>query len=52
MEKMRKRINRALEKYLPLLDGFSYRHIDLKGGIDRLYHQDGGHLSEVGHGMG
>lgn len=44
MEKMRKRINRVLEKYLPLLDGFSYRHIDLEGGIAGLYRQDRVHL--------
>lgn len=33
MEKIRKRINRAMEKYLPMLDVFSYRHIDLEDGI-------------------
>lgn len=43
MEKMRKW---ALEKYL--LDGFSYRHVDLEGGIAGLYCQDRVHLSEVG----
>lgn len=33
MEKIRKRINRAMEKYLPMLDVFSYRHIDLEDDI-------------------
>lgn len=48
MEKMRKRVNRALAKFMPLLGGFSYRHVDLEGGIPGLYRQDGVHLSDVG----
>lgn len=47
MEKIRKRINRAMEKYLPSLEGFSYRHIEL-GGLQGLYRQHGIHLSDVG----
>ena len=48
MEKMRKRVNRALEKYMPQIGGFSYRHVDLEGGYPGLYRRDGVHLSEVG----
>lgn len=45
---MRKRVNRALEKCMPLLNGLSYRHVDLEGGYPGLYRPDGVHLSEVG----
>lgn len=48
MEKMRKRVNRALEKCMPLINGLSYRHVDLEGGYPGLYRPDGVHLSEVG----
>lgn len=48
MEKNRKRINRAMKKYLPSLDFFSYRHIELEGGLQGLFCQDGIHLSDVG----
>lgn len=37
MEKMHKRVNRAMEKYMPRICG-----------MPRLYRQDGGHLLEVG----
>lgn len=33
MERMRKRINRDLEKFMPTIRGLSYWHIDLEGGI-------------------
>lgn len=48
MEKMRKRINRAMVKYMPLIGGLSNRHVDLEGDIPGFYRQDGVHLSEVG----
>lgn len=48
LEKVRRRINHSLEKFLPLLGGFSFRHIDLEGGFPGLYRQDGIHLSDVG----
>ncbi|KAM5140492.1 uncharacterized protein ACMZJ9_014352 [Mantella aurantiaca] len=47
-EKIRKRINRAMEKFLPEIGGFSLRHINLEGGEDGLYRQDGVHLSDIG----
>ncbi|XP_040200106.1 uncharacterized protein LOC120932066 [Rana temporaria] len=48
MEKMRKRINRAMYKFMPQIGGLSYRHVDLEGGFTGLYRQDGVHLSDVG----
>ena len=48
MEKMRKRINRAMSKFMPQLGGLAYRHVDLEGGFTGLYRQDGVHLSDVG----
>lgn len=48
MEKMRKRVNRGMAKFMPSLGGFAYRHVDLEGGFAGLYRQDGVHLSDVG----
>ena len=48
MERMRKRVNRAMEKYMPTIGGLSYRHIDLEGGVPGFYRSDGVHLSEIG----
>lgn len=48
MERMRKRVNRAMEKYMPSIGGLSYRNVDLEGGIPRFYRADGVHLSDVG----
>lgn len=47
-EKIRRRLNRSLSKFLPLLAGFSYRHVELEGFTPGLYWPDGVHLSEVG----
>ena len=47
-EKVRKRVNKAVEKFMVNVTGFSYRHIDLEGGLPGLYRSDGVHLSEVG----
>lgn len=33
MKKMRKRINRVMAKYMPLIGGLPYRHVDLEGNI-------------------
>lgn len=41
MQKMRKRINRAMAKYMPLIGGLSYRHVDFEGGIQGFYRQNG-----------
>ncbi|XP_071968790.1 uncharacterized protein [Engystomops pustulosus] len=48
MDKIRKRINRRMQKYLPCIGGFSYRHVDLEGFVEGLYRSDSVHLSEVG----
>ena len=48
LEKIRRRINHAMEKFMPKLGGFSFRHTELEGGFPGLYRQDGIHLSDVG----
>ncbi|XP_040211653.1 uncharacterized protein LOC120942791 [Rana temporaria] len=48
MERMRKRVNRAMEKFMPTIGGLSYRHIDLEGGVPGFYTSDGVHFSEIG----
>lgn len=48
MEKMRKRVNWVMAKFIPFLGGFAYQHVDLEGGIPGVYRQEGVHLSDVG----
>ncbi|XP_069582028.1 uncharacterized protein [Ranitomeya imitator] len=48
MDKIRIRVNRSLNKFLPLINGFSFRHIDLEGFLPGFYRQDLVHLSDVG----
>lgn len=36
MEKIRKRVNRCMYKFITLINGFSFRHIDLEGFIVRF----------------
>ena len=48
LEKVRKRINRAMEKFLAPELGFSFRHLELEGGVQGLYRSDGVHLAEIG----
>lgn len=48
LEKVCKRINKALEKFLVPELGFSFRHFVLEGGITGIYRHDGVHLSDVG----
>lgn len=48
LEKIRKRTNRFVEKFMPDVYGFSFRHFELEGGISGLYRQDGIHLSDIG----
>lgn len=48
LEKIKKRVNHSIEKFMPLLGGFSFYHVDLEGGFPGLYRQDGIHLSDVG----
>ena len=47
-EKIRKRINRMVEKFMSLGYGFSCRHWELEGGFPGLYRDDGIHLSDIG----
>lgn len=51
LEKVRRQINRSLEKFMPFIDGFSYRHIDLEGGIPGLYRSDSICFFEVGNNL-
>lgn len=48
LEVIRRRVNQSIEKRMPLLDSFSFWHIDLEGGFSGLYRQDRVHLSDVG----
>ena len=48
MERMRKRVNRAMEKFMPTIGGLCYRHIDLEGGVPGFSRSDGVHFSEIG----
>lgn len=47
-DKIRRRFNKSMEKFFPLLDGFSFRHKDLEGFLPGFYLHDGHVLSEVG----
>lgn len=48
LEKLRRRINKSMEKCMPVIGGFSYRHLDVEGGFSGLYRSDSVQLSEVG----
>ena len=48
LEKIRKRINRAVSKLLVESGIFSFRHTELEGGHAGLYRSDGVHLSDIG----
>lgn len=48
LEKIRRRINHSVEKFMPYMNGFSWRHVDLEGGFQGLYRRDGIHLSDIG----
>lgn len=47
-EKIRKQINRKVNKFLSYPMGFAFRHVELEGGLPGLYREDGIHLSEIG----
>lgn len=51
LDKIRTKINRCIQKFMPLIDGFSFRHINLEGGIPGLYRRDLVHLSETGNNI-
>lgn len=46
-EKICKRVNRAMSKFIPSVAGFSFRHIDLEGGLAGFYREDNVHLSDI-----
>ncbi|XP_040209667.1 uncharacterized protein LOC120940724 [Rana temporaria] len=46
-EKVRKNVNRAVSKFMPSINGLSFRHVDLEGGVQGFYRPDGIHLSDV-----
>ncbi|XP_075685840.1 uncharacterized protein LOC142664622 [Rhinoderma darwinii] len=48
LNRIRKRINRAMSKYMSVLGGLSYRHSDLEDLTDGLFRNDCIHLSDVG----
>lgn len=43
-----RRVNRAVEKCMTSIGGFSFRHVDLERGFPSLYRDDGIHLSDIG----
>ncbi|KAM4020120.1 uncharacterized protein ACNLHF_000668 isoform 1-T1 [Anomaloglossus baeobatrachus] len=47
-EKIRKRVNRTMEKFCRATGDFSFRHTDLEGFLFGLYRSDGVHLSDIG----
>ncbi|XP_077140620.1 uncharacterized protein LOC143805314 isoform X3 [Ranitomeya variabilis] len=47
-EKIRKRLNRSMSKFMPSIGGLSFRHVDLEGGVPGLFQNDWVHLSEIG----
>lgn len=48
LDKIRKRCNKCMEKFLPLLNGFSFRHKDFEDLLPGFYLLDGFSLSEIG----
>lgn len=46
-EKIRKRINRAVATFMPTINGFAFRHVDIKGGLHGFYRRDHTHLSDI-----
>ncbi|XP_069803914.1 uncharacterized protein [Dendropsophus ebraccatus] len=47
-ERIRKRLNRGMAKFMPSIGGFSFRHSDLEDGVPSLYLEDMIHLSDIG----
>ncbi|XP_069604250.1 serine/arginine repetitive matrix protein 1-like isoform X2 [Ranitomeya imitator] len=47
-EKIRKRINRSMSKFMPSIGSLSFRHVDLEGSVPGLFQNDWVHLSEIG----
>lgn len=47
LERVCKRINEAMEKFMCPVYGLSFRYVDLEGGLPGLYRDDVVHLSEI-----
>ncbi|XP_068087913.1 uncharacterized protein [Hyperolius riggenbachi] len=47
LERIR-RVNFAISKFMPAINGVSFRHLELEGGLRSLYRNDLVHLSEIG----
>ncbi|XP_068096210.1 uncharacterized protein [Hyperolius riggenbachi] len=48
LERIRRRVNFAISKFMPAINGVSFRHLELEGGLRSLYRNDLVHLSEIG----
>lgn len=48
MHRIRRRINRCMMHFLPVIGGFAFRHIELEGFLPGLFREDWIHLSEIG----
>ncbi|CAH2286143.1 Hypothetical predicted protein [Pelobates cultripes] len=48
LERVRRKVSRALEKFLPTLGMTSYRHRDIEGNCAGFYRSDEIHLSDIG----
>lgn len=48
LEKIRKGMNRSVEKCMNSIGEFSFRHMELKGGFADLYRNDRIHLTNIG----
>lgn len=47
LEKIHKQVNRTVAKFMPSIDGLSFCHLDLEGGLPGFYRSDQVHLSDV-----
>lgn len=47
LEKIRKKNNRDMAKFMPSIGGMSFRHVELEGRIPGFYRSDNVHLSDV-----
>lgn len=48
LDRIRKRLNRSLSKFIPLLNGFSFRHVDLEDLSPGFFLDDYFNLSPIG----
>lgn len=48
LNKIRKRLNKFVAKFMPSVGGSSYRHIDLEGDSSSLFRSDNIHFNDIG----